>query len=60
MTEEEAKTALWNHAKAFVDTQKISCPETIYQCDWVIENAFEFIEGCCDLVGYHDDEDGDE
>lgn len=38
----------------FVAKQRISCPETIYQCDWVIENAYEFIEGVCERVGYRE------
>lgn len=47
--------------KKFVEDNNISCPETIYQCDWVIENAYEFIEQLCEAVGYvEDDEDEDE
>jgi len=39
--------------KKFVADNTISCGETIYQCDWVIENAYEFIESICEVVGYH-------
>lgn len=51
------KDALVEHCHAFIKKQKISCAETIYQTDWVIENAYEFIEGICDITGYEDDED---
>ena len=39
----------------FINDNKISCPETIHQTDWVIENAYEFIEKICDLVGYYEE-----
>lgn len=57
MTEQEAKDALWDHAKKFISEQNIHRAETIYQTDRVIENAYEFIEGVADIVGYHDDGD---
>jgi hypothetical protein len=41
----------------FVEAQRIGCPEIIYQTDWVIENAYEFIEDVCDIVGYKEDEE---
>ena len=49
--------ALWNVCIKFIEEQGISCPETIYQTDWVIENAYEFIQEVCDEVGYDCDED---
>ena len=49
--------ALWNKCLEFVESQQISCPEIIYQTDWVIENAYEFIEDVCDIVGYKEDEE---
>lgn len=36
----------------FIHKQRIHCPETIYQTDRVIENAYEFIEQICNIVGY--------
>lgn len=42
--------------KKFVKEQEISCPETIYQCDWVIENAYSFIEELCNVVGYNEED----
>jgi hypothetical protein len=46
----------------FITKQKITCPETIFQSDRVIENAYEFIQEICDIVGYakYEDEDQDE
>lgn len=51
---------LFNLCKKFIEAQKISCPETIYQSDRVIENAYEFIEDICDIVGYIKYEGDDE
>lgn len=51
------KDALLAEVKTFVKEQRISCPETIYQTDRVIENAYEFIEKLCDIVGYDVDAD---
>jgi hypothetical protein len=52
--------ALWNVCKKFVNDQEIDCAETIYQCDWVIENAYEFIQEVCEVVDYKPYEDEDE
>lgn len=45
--------------QAFIEKQKISCAETVYQSDRVIENAYELIQDICDVVGYYkyDDEE---
>ena len=48
---------LWNLCIKFIEEQEISCPETIYQTDWVIENAYEFIEDICNEVGYVGDDE---
>ena len=40
----------------FINDQKIDCAETIHQTDWVIENAYEFIEDICEIVGYAENE----
>jgi hypothetical protein len=40
--------------REFIQAQRISCAEAVYQTDRVIENAYEFIEGICDRVGYYD------
>lgn len=36
----------------FRDEYEISCPESIYQRDAIIENALEFIEKLIESVGY--------
>lgn len=43
--------------RKFINENKISCPESIYQSDSVIENAYTFIEEICNLVGYFEYED---
>lgn len=43
----------------FIKDNHISCAETIYQTDWVIENAYNFIEDVCNVVGYYSDEQGE-
>lgn len=46
----------------FVAEQRITCAETIYQSDRVIENAYDLIAKLCNVVGYkpEDPEDYDE
>lgn len=51
--------ALWNVCRKFIEEQEIGAPETIHQCDWVIENAYEFIEDVCEVVGYKPYEDAE-
>jgi hypothetical protein len=48
---------LWQVCEQFVTDQNISCAETVYQTDRVIENAYAFIEQVCDVVGYVNMED---
>lgn len=36
--------------KKFMMDNKVSCEETIYQCDWVIENAYEFIADLYNII----------
>ena len=50
MTDQEK---LYNICKEFITKQHISCPETISQTDKVIENAYDFIEEICNIVGYY-------
>ena len=40
--------------KKFIIKNKIHSAETVYQSDHVIENAYEFIESLCEIVGYYD------
>jgi hypothetical protein len=49
--------SLWHVVEGFIREQDIGSVETIYQCDRVIENAYEFIEKCCVVVGYDDFEE---
>ena len=54
---QDPKVALWNVCEKFIKDQDIMCPETIQQSDRVIENALEFIERICSVVGYCQDEE---
>jgi len=51
LTTEQKLLAL---VKKFIADNEISCAEAVHQTDKVIENAYEFIEQCCELVGYHE------
>lgn len=53
------KDSLHNYCKKYIEEQTIHSSETIHQCDWVIASAYEFIEGVCDIVGYHKPQDDD-
>lgn len=53
------QSQLWYVCKKFVEEQQINCPETIHQCDWVIENAYSFIEEICAIVGYLEQNEGE-
>jgi hypothetical protein len=57
MTDEQKLMEL---CRKFIRDNGISCPETIYQMDRVIEGAYGFIEEICDIAGYDKAEDGDE
>ena len=46
--------------ETFVEKHGISCPESIYQCDRVIEDACQLIEELCNVVGYKECEGEDE
>lgn len=41
----------------FVVDNRIGCSETIYQTDWVIENAYGLIDEICGIVGFMPMED---
>lgn len=57
MTIDEQKEALWEAVVDFIDENRISCGEAIYQLDRVSENSLELIEDLCEIVGYHEYED---
>ena len=54
----EEKQKLWDVCERFIREEHIRCSESIYQSDNVIENAYNFIECVCSLVGYYQDYDG--
>ncbi len=48
----ETRKALYALCERFVVDNDIHCPETIWQMDHVIGNAYEFIEEICNTIGY--------
>jgi hypothetical protein len=48
---------LYELCKNFIQENGITCEESIYQCDKIAENALEFIESICDLIGYEESEE---
>ena len=52
------KDKLWEICERFVREEHVRCPESIYQKDNVIENAYNLIECICSVVGYYQDSDG--
>jgi hypothetical protein len=54
---DKLKEDLYWHCRKFIADQQITCAETVFQTDRVALNAQEFIEGVCEIVGYHEDED---
>ena len=51
-TAELSKEDLYNYVRKFIAEQKISCPESIHQSDRVSLSACDFVEKCCEYVGY--------
>lgn len=56
----DKRDELYELVTKYIKQQKISCVDTIHQCDWVIESAYNFIANCCEIVGYYNDEEGEE
>jgi hypothetical protein len=48
----EKERKLYEHVKNFIESLEITCGEDVHQRDSVIESAYEFIDGCCEIVGY--------
>lgn len=51
------KDRLAEVCQKFVKDKDISCAETIYQTDRVIEGAYEFIDDVCAIVGFVEDDE---
>lgn len=41
----------------FINSHQIRAAENCYQMDKVLDDALEFIEEMCGIVGYYEDED---
>lgn len=48
------KELLWKLTKDFIKENEITCSDSIYQCDRVIANSYDFLKKICDIVGYHE------
>lgn len=59
MTRIEKAEKLLQHVEKFIKDHAIHCPDVIAQHDQVLDNAYEFIEGCGEIAGYYKDP-GDE
>lgn len=57
MANKKKSQALQDLCLKFIKDNEITCAETVYQSDRVIEHAYEFIEKVCETVGYCSDED---
>ena len=47
---------LWNYVQNYIKDNEISCAEAVQQVDSLRIDASNFMEKCCDIVGYHEDE----
>jgi hypothetical protein len=52
MSNAQTRKQLFAVCEQFILDNQISSPETIYQMDHVIGNAYDFIEQICDVIGY--------
>lgn len=52
MSNAQIRKELFRLCEQFVIDNEITCPESIYQMDGVIGNAYEFLEGMCNIIGY--------
>lgn len=50
MSNKEICNKLYDRVCKFMTDNKVSCEEAIYQCDWVIENAYSFIGDLYNIV----------
>jgi len=48
----ELSDRLWSLCERFIDENNISCVESVFQCDHVIVNAYNFIADICEIVGF--------
>ena len=48
---------LFEICQKFIYDNHITCPESILQCDQIMENAPDFIEEICNHVGYFNPEE---
>lgn len=57
MSNAQIRKELFRVCEQFIMDNQITCPETIWQCDGVVGNVYEFIEEICNVIGYASIED---
>lgn len=45
---------LYRLCKAWIDKNKVSCPEHIWQMDFMVAESQNLAENICNLIGYYD------
>jgi hypothetical protein len=50
----EGARKLISVCEKFIEDNRITSPETVYQKDRVIENAYGLIQDICEIVGYEE------
>lgn len=50
--ESDQQQRLFDHCRGFIEQQQITCADSVSQCDRVIENAYDFIAGIGEIVGW--------
>lgn len=49
----DASERLYEFVQRYIESHKISCPESIHQSDERNLDAPHFMEKCCEIVGFH-------
>lgn len=57
MSNAQIRKELFRLCEEFIIDNEITCPESVYQVDAVMGNAYEFIEEICNIIGYASIED---
>lgn len=56
-TKAEQRQQLFRLCQRFIQDNQITCGESIWQSDDVMENAQDLIEKMCEIVGYLEDKE---
>ena len=56
-TKETTATRLLEYVKNYIKENEISSGEAVFQVDSLSLDALNFMEKCCEIVGYHEYEE---